>query len=112
MSKTSAIKKAESKSLAIASFKLMVSQYNPFISREKYNKLLSECFDAMSEGMLAGYASQIGDFLHLKKKDSSLYKNTSWQVDGIMREFPRLIRYREFVLEAVKEHRKKCKLDV
>ncbi len=106
------IRKSESKSIAIASGKLMVAQMNPFISREKYNQILGALIDSMSEGTLASVMPQIGDFLHLKKKDSAQYRNIATELLFIMNTFPRLTRHRGYVLEAVREHRKKCGLPV
>lgn len=112
MTKESSIKKSESGSIAVASGKLMVAQMIPFTSRAVYERLLNELFACMNEETLKTYLPQIGDFLHLKKKDSVAYKDSGAETNAILDTFMRLRPYRMHVFKAVREHRQKVGLVV
>lgn len=118
MSKVTPEVRKESGNVAMIGIKLLFARYNPFVSRESYNKLVHELmsrenisrdksvFNASSEQIY-----QILEVMRWFKKSSKKFKNSKDEADDALKQFPELSTHRTYITEYIKIKRGKWGLN-
>ena len=92
--------------------KFFAMQFNPFTSDKKRDKMLNELLGSLSEDTWMEVAPVLVMQLQFSQKRTKKYKNADEQADAYIKRRPRMIEYRELILERMKEYRQKCGLTV
>ncbi len=85
--------------LVLARIPLMSLRYRRSLYKSYVNNLSKVAFDI--------YGSHIISTLTLTKKESKTFNNTEKEVGSILQWLPRLIQYRGYLREYIKERRKR-----
>lgn len=101
--------KKECPSIAFVGLKLAILRYMPFCSNA-YDNILKLLIANVSNKSFQEYSLYLTGMVKLSKKRSLEYYNSNREVDGLLKEYPRLNK--GMLLPFVQMHRKKYKLKV
>ena len=92
--------------------KFFSSQFNPFVSQKKKDKLYNELLESLSERAFLQLAPVLVMQLKFSKDRAEKFANSEEQADAYIAKRPKMIGYRDMIIERMKEFRQQCGLAV
>lgn len=90
-----------------ASMKIQPTMINPFVTKDKKRKALSDMVNGLREPVFVSFLPQIISIINMKKEECQIYKDTNTQTDFICSWLSRMKTQRDYLYEVVKEQRTK-----
>ena len=103
--------RSESPDIALSGVGLLFLRVLPFCSG-LYAKSLRKLMDSVSNQAFRSYSYYFVGMVKLTKGYSKRFRNSNRELEDVLKRFPRLSEHRGVMLDAVKAHRRKCKLVV